>query len=324
MSERASRLTALLGVLESPYGTLAGSWNATDAVMCVDPPSIQFEQENVDRNLVLPWMGNSEQIPGRSRARVKFKTELVGAGAAGTPPAWGRWLRACGFTETVVGGGTPHVKYTLLNSGMESVSMRFNKAGVRYTSQGARGNVSLTLNGYGIPMLEFEMLGYNNTPVAAAMPSIDLSAYIQPQVVNTENSGSFQLNPTLGVAGALTGGTPIPFSQLNWNLGNKLVHRSVVDGERIAISDRAVVGKAVVDLEAADEVTWWSEVMAVTARSIGFTHGTASGRRITVLAPRVQRLNPNHVDDQGFLMQGYDLKAMPGMTGTPELQIISW
>lgn len=322
MTQRASRLTAVVGMLESAYGVLQTGFTASDAVLCVEPPTIDFEQENVARNLVLPWMGASEEIPGRSRARLKFKTELVGSGAAGTPPAWGRWLRACGFTETIVAGIC--VKYTLLNEGMDSISMRFHKAGARYTSQGARGNVALKLDGYGIPQLEFEMMGYNNTPVAASQPSIDLSAYVDPQVVNTANSGSFLMDPTLAASGALTGGTVIPFSSLTWNLNNKLVHRSVVDAESIAIADRAVTGKTVVALEAAAEVTWWSEVMAVTNRGFGFTHGSTAGKKITVHAPRVQRLSPSHVDDQGFLMQGYNLKAMPGKTGTPELTIVAW
>lgn len=322
MTQRASRLTALLGIIETTYGTLATGWGATDAVLCVEPPTIDFEQENVARNLVLPWMGSSEEIPGRSRARVKFKTELVGSGVAGTPPAWGRWLRACGFSETIVAGVC--VKYTTVSEGFDSVSMRFHKSGARYTSQGARGNVALKLDGYGIPLLEFDMMGYNNQPVAASQPSIDLSAYVDPQVVNTANSGSFKMDPTLEASGALSGGTAIPFSSLSWNLNNKLVHRSVVDAEGIAIGDHAVTGKTVVALEAAAEVAWWNEVMAVTNRGFGFTHGTTAGKKITVHAPRVQRLSPSHVDDQGFLMQGYNLKAMPGKTGTPELTIVAW
>lgn len=326
MSERASRLTAVLGILEGTYGVGATTWAGTDAVLCVAPPTIEFEQENVDRNLVLPWMGASEQIPGRSRARVKFKTELVGSGTRGTPPAWGRWLRACGFSETIIPTGpNACVKYTLLNEGMESLAMRYVKAGVRYSSKGARGNVSLSLNGYGIPTLDFEMMGFANAPLEGGFPAIDLSAYVEPQVVNTENSGSFTLNGTLsGVAGEVTGGTRVPFSQLSWNIGSKLVHRSVVDAERIAISDRMVAGKAVVDLEADQEVNWWGDVMAVTKKSVAFRHGNTAGRNITVFADRVQRLNPSHVDDQGFLMQGYDLKALPGMTGAPELTIIAW
>lgn len=320
MSERLSRLTALLGRLESTYGSGAGTFTATDAVLCVDAPTITFESDNVDRNLVLPFMGNSQQLPARQRARIKFSTELVGSGTKGTPPAWGKWLRACGFSETIVAATS--VTYNLVNSGFESLSIRFNKAGVRYLGLGGRGNCDLVVDAYGIPRLNFEFLAFGVTPIAEAVPAVDLTAFLDPQIINTENSGHLWLGGTMGGGGAFSGGAMVPFKSISFGLGNTLVHRKVVDDERILIRDRSVTGKIVVDHDVTDEIAAWTAIKLASTTTIGFRHGTADGRYVSIYAPKAQRLNPSHVDDEGALLQGYDVRCVPGMTGTPELAIM--
>lgn len=317
--ERPSRLYALMGKIETVSGTAETTFAATDAILCVGKPTITFEPDNVDRDLALPWMGLSEQIPGTKRARIKFRTELVGSGAAGTVPAWGRWLRGCGFLETITAATS--VKYSLLNSGFESMTLRFNKSGVRYVGVGARGTVDLMLNAYGIPVADFEYLCFNTTAVEAAVPSVDLSNFIDPQVVNTENSGSFKLGSTINVDGSVTGGTSLQLDSLSWSLGNKLVHRKLVDGEYIGIADRGVTGKAVVNLNTADEVQWRTDVLSIATGSIAFTHGTTAGKKITVAGPRVQRIDPQAMEKDGFDLMSIGLRALPGRTGAPELNI---
>ena len=321
-TDRPTRLYGLQGRLETSYGTPETAFDQFDVLLCQDRPDIQFEFDAIERNLALPWMGNSPQIPATRRARVKMTTELVGSGVADTPPAWGKWLRACGFTETIVAGTC--VKYTLLNSGMEGMTLRFYKSGVRYISTGARGNVGLTPDAYGIPMLNFEFLGFNTLADETALPSLNLSKFQIPQAVNTENSGSFIMGGTLNASGSVTGGTAIPMKSLSWDLGNKLAHRKLVDGEKISISDRNVKGRAVVDLTATQEVTWRNEIAAITTGAMSFTHGATAGKRVTVHAPFAQRENPQAVEDDGFLLMGVDLRAMPSNTGAPELTIVSW
>lgn len=317
--ERPSRLYALMGKLETVPGTAETSFTSTDAILCVGKPEITFEPDNVDRNIALPWMGLSEQVPGTKRARIKFTTELVGSGAVATPPAWGRWLRGCGFLETINSGVS--VKYSLINSGFEALTLRFNKSGVRYVGTGGRGTVDLALNAYGIPTATFEYLCFNTTAVEAAVPSVDLSNFIDPQVVNTENSGAFKLGSTINVDGTITGGTNLQLDSLSWSVGNKLVHRKLVDGEYIGISDRGVMGKAVVNLNTADEVQWRTDILSIATGSIAFTHGSTAGKKITISAPRAQRIDPQVVEKDGFDLMSVSLRALPGRAGAPELNI---
>ncbi|WP_054006442.1 phage tail tube protein [Cypionkella psychrotolerans] len=320
MADRYTRRSAILARPEAVYGTAEVAFVATDGILLAAPPSFVIEPDNVPRNLVTPWMGNSEELPATRRAKLNFKVELVGSGVAGTPPAWGKLLRGCGFAETIVAAN--RVEYAFINSGFEGLTFRFFRDGVRYLTRGARGTVKLDLSAYAIPTADFEFWGFDVQALSSALPAIDLTAFQTPQVVTTENSGDILLGPTL-TAGAIAGGTSLASKGIMWDMGGKLAHRKLLGGEKIAITDRAVSGQMTVDLLDTEEITWRTDINAVSLTSLGFNHGNAAGKRIGVFAPRVQRTNPQAVDDDGAIMISTDLRALPGVTGAPELTIIA-
>lgn len=320
MAERYTRRSAILAVLEASYGAAAVTWAGTDAILLVEPPRFAIEPDNVPRNLALPWMGNSEELPATRRAKLNFKVEMVGSGALGTPPAWGKLLRACGFAEVITAG--QRVTYTPVNSGFESLSFRFFRDGVRYVARGGRGMPKLDLSAYGVPTLEFEFWAFDTSALAASIPAIDVSASLTPEVVTDANSGDIRLGSTL-TGGNISGGTVLASRGITWDIGNKLSHKKLLGGEQIAITDRSVSGQISVDLDADQEITWRDEINAVTLSSVSFQHGTTDGKKINVFAPRVQRTNPQAVDYEGNILIQSDLRALPGPTGAPELTIIA-
>jgi hypothetical protein len=323
--DRAYNRYALLGRIEAAYGTPETLFDTYDGLLCVDVPQISMESDNVARNLALPWMGNSEEIPGTRRARIKAKTEMVGSGTAGTVPAWGKWLRACGFSETIVSTGLYMcTTYKPKSDTFEGMTVRFNRSGVRYIMTGARGGAKFNLDAFSIPTIDLEYLGFDVAPIAESIPALDLSKFLTPQMVNTENSGSLIIGGFLANGTAVSGGTVLPCKGIMWDMQTKLVHRKLIDGEHIAITDHPVTGKVTINLSTADEVQWWSDVRNIKVASLGFVHGTVAGKRMTVWAPRVQFSNPQQVDDDGSLLISYDLRALPGLTGAPELQVIAW
>lgn len=320
MADRYTRRSAVLVKPEVVYGTAETVFAATDAILLAAPPQFVIEPDNVARNLALPWMGNSEELPATRRAKLNFKVEMVGSGTAGTSPAWGKLLRGCGFAETIVAAN--RVEYALVNSAFEGLSFRFYRDGVRYLARGGRGTVKLDLSAYSVPTMDFEFWAFDVQAISSAVPAIDLSNFQTPQVVTTENSGDIQLGATL-TAGAISGGTSLASKGISWDIGNKLAHRKLLGGEKIAISDRAVSGQMSVDLSDTDEITWRNDINLATLTSLGFNHGAAAGRRIGVFAPRVQRTNPQAIDDDGSILISADLRALPGNTGAPELTIIA-
>lgn len=320
MAERYTRRSALLAVLEATYGVVPAGFNATDAILLAEPPRFQIEPDNVPRNLALPWMGNSEELPATRRAKLNFKVEMVGSGAAGTAPVWGKLLRACGFAEVITAG--QRVVYTPVNTGFESLSFRFYRDGVRYVARGGRGMVKFDLSAYAVPTLEFEFWAFDTTALGENIPAIDVSAQLTPEVVTDANSGDVRIGSTL-TGGVVSGGTVLPSRGITWDAGNKLAHKKLLGGEKIEIVDRAVSGQIAVDLDAAQEIAWRTEINAVTLASLSFQHGSVSGKQINVFAPRVQRTNPQAIDYEGNILIQSDLRALPGNTGAPELTIIS-
>lgn len=276
--------------------------------------------DNVARNLVTPWMGNSEELPGTRRAKLNFKVELAGSGVAGTPPAWGKLLRACGFAETITVAN--RVEYTFVNTGFETMTFRFYRDGVRYLARGGCGMPKVDLSAYGIPMLDFECWAIDTVALAENVPAIDVSAFLAPEVVTDANSGEIRLGATL-TAGVIGAGAILPSRGISWDIGNKLSHQKLLGGEKMTITDRSVSGQTAVALTPAEEITWRTDINAAALTSLGFQHGTVAGKRVGVFAPRVQRTNPQAIDYEGNILIQTDLRALPGNTGAPELTIIA-
>ena len=318
--ERVTRRTAIMVKLEAVYGVAETTFAATDAILLAEPPQFLIEPDNVDRNLVTPWLGNSEQLPATRRAKLNFKVELAGSGAAGTAPAWGKLMRGCGFAETVFAGN--RVEYTPLNELYEGLTFRFFRDGVRYLARGGRGMSKFLLNSYGIPMAEFEFWAFDAQALATSIPAIDVSNFIRPEVVTDANSGDIRLGATL-TTGTIAGGTVLQSKGISLDFGIKLDHRKLLGGERIAIMDRKVSGQMTVELDAATEITWRADVNANTLTTLGFNHGTTAGNRIGVFMPRMQRTTPQGIDDDGSLLIQNDLRALPGTSGAPEIIIIA-
>lgn len=321
MVERYTRLTGLLAKVEAVYGTAETVFVATDGILCVEPPQFDIQTDNVERKLALPWLGNSEELPTTSRSKLNFKTELVGSGAAGTAPAWGKLLLGCGFSETISAGN--RVEYAPINTGFPGLTQRFFRDGTRYVARGSRGKAKLDLSAYAVPIGDFEYWGFDTQRLASSVPAIDLTAFQNPEVVTDANSGDIRLGGIL-TAGNNTGGTVLVSKGMTLDLGIALSHRKTLGaGERIGLTGRAVTGSMTVELDAATEIQWATDIKTNVITSLGFNHGTVAGKKITVYMPRVQRSMMQQVDDDGNLMFKVDFRALPGLSGAPEIIVIA-
>ena len=97
---RYIRNASILAKIESVYGTTPTPTGADNAMLISDF-NINYQAQNVPRELVRPFMGGSEHLVGRVFVELTFNVEFASSGTAGTAPAYGPLLRACGFAETV-------------------------------------------------------------------------------------------------------------------------------------------------------------------------------------------------------------------------------
>lgn len=100
--ERRQQIAARIGTEGGPFdpSTLA----AANAAYVLYEPQINYDQTYFTRQPARATIGQLPGIPGQVLGNVTFRTDLVGSGTAGVAPTWGRFLRACGFGETVNAG----------------------------------------------------------------------------------------------------------------------------------------------------------------------------------------------------------------------------
>ena len=316
---RLIRKTAILAKVEATYGTDSVPTGAANA-MLVSNASFNLSYNNVERNFIRPFFGGSGQLAGTRFVEINFEIELANSGTAGTAPAWAPVLRACGMAESVL--STPaRVEYTPVSASFSSVTIYYHLDGVRRVALGCMGNVEIMLNEGAAPMLRFSMVGLDGGRTATADPTVTLTAFRAPQVVTDVNSGDINLGCTYA-AGALSSGTVYPSRGLSINLQNTVSRKALLGGQAVQISDRNVQGSMQLDLTAAQEVSFLSDINSNTNTTLGFTHQTGAGVGIIVHAPQVQRIDPTDQEYEGDVHIGQSLRFVPTTAGNDELRLV--
>lgn len=315
---RLIRKTAILAKTEVTYGTDSTPDGSANAIL-VSNASFNIAYNNVNRDLIRANLGGSEQLAGTRFVECSFDVELANSGAAGTAPAWGPLLLACGMAEATL--TTPaRVEYTPVSASFKSVTIYYHIDGTLRKALGCMGNAELMLNEGERPMIRFTFTGLDGGTTATADPTLTLTAWKVPSVVSDVNSGDINLGATYS-AGALTSGTSYPSRGLAINLGNTIARKAILGGQSVSITQRDVTGSCQLELSAAQEATFRTDINANTTTTLGFTHSTGAGVGIILHAPRVQRIDPSDVDYEGELHTGLNLRFVPS-SGNDELRIV--
>jgi hypothetical protein len=312
---RSTRAAALLAKTEATYGVDSVPTGAANS-MLVSKPVWNFRPNNVNRDLLRPFLGNSEELVGTRYCEVTFETELVGSGSAGVAPAWGPLVRACAMSETVE--ASTRVDYLPVTDPQESVTIYFFDSGVRNRVLGARGTFQVVCKAGEKPVLQFTFRGLYTALTAVALPTVDYSAFETPEVPTDANTLDLVLGGTLPGTGApvITGGTAVPSLGLDIDIGNEVVFTPMIGGETVDIVDRAGSGKLMLDLTPAQQVTRMDAVLATTLSSVGLSHGTVVGSKVLIFAPSVQFANPTNGELNKRRLLEYDLRLVPPPAGS--------
>lgn len=277
---RLFRNRAITAKTETIYGTDAaptGAANAMQMTNVVFNPSVG---EEVNRDLVVPYMGHQGVILVGTYATLAGEVEVAGSGTPGTAPEYGPLLRACGMAEVITAG--TDVVYTPVSGGQESVSIHFNADGVRHVLLGARGTFTLNLTPKQIPRFAFTMTGLLGTIADIALPAVNLSKFVKPVVVNKANT-TFSLH---GLAGACEG---------------VIEPRFLIGHESIQQVDRQMTGSAIMEAVALSAKNWFEISRTHATGALAAAHGTAAGNIVEFAAPAVQIGRPTMGETQRIL-----------------------
>lgn len=301
---------------EATYAVDSSPTGSANAILASKPRITPLQANNIDRDLVRPYFGGSEQLVGTRSVSCEFAVELAGSGTAGTAPAFGPLLRACALAETIV--ASTRVDYLPITANQESVTIYWYDDGVLHKLTGARGNCKLTMTSGDRPELMFSMQGLFTTPTAANPGSTSFAAFTTPLAVTDANSGDVTFGGTVSPTGApaITGGTAYPSLGIELDLGNSVQFTPLLGGETVDITQRALNGSVKLDLTAAQEVTFYGTVLAANLAAMSLQHGTVAGNRVIVHQPSVQLYDVTKEELNGRRLVGYRTRGVPTPAGS--------
>lgn len=308
-----TRKRLLLAKTESPYGTSAAP-DGTNALLVSNLEVSPLEIELLDRELITPFLGNSEKVVGQRMVQVNFDVELAGSGAAGTAPQWGPVMMACGFAQAI--SASTSVTYTPVSGSFSSVTLDFNADGNKHLVTGCRGTATINLNAGEIPKISFQMMGIYNAVTAASAVTPTFANQADPVVVNSVNTTSvsaFSFAACLE-AFSLDFGNETPFRQLAGCTQQVLITERAPSGE-ISI-EAPIVGSG------AGQKDFFAAVSAQTLGAITWQHGQTAGNIVTFNAPTCNLDSPSYADSDGVMMLNLPYMPIPSASGNDEFTLV--
>jgi hypothetical protein len=303
------RKRVILAKTESTYGTDPTPTGVADAVLVRNLSVTPQDADFTNRDLVRPYLGRSEQLPSGIRAMIEFEVEMAASGTAGTAPAYGSLLKACGLGETVV--AVTSVTYAPVSTNFSSVTIYYNNDGVLHKMTGCRGTVSLSMRVKDIPVFRFSFTGIYQAVTDTAAPTPTYTAYKTPLPVTNANTTPFTLHSFSGI-----------MSELTIDVANSVTHRTLVGGsESVLITDREPVGSVIIEATTVAQKDWWTIARNGTLGGLAITHGTVAGQKVQVASSTVQLTRPVYQDMDGVTMLQMGMNFVPS-TGNDELSFI--
>lgn len=305
---KLTRKRAVLAKIEGTYGTDPTPTGSANAILVKNLEITPLAATTASRDLIRAYLGSDEELLADNHVECSFDVEVAGSGTAGTAPAYGPLLRACGLSETVDVG--TDVVYAPISASFESVTIYYNIDGILHKITGARGTFQIDLTAKQIPVFKFRFVGKYNAPTDTALPTPDYTDFITPLVFNNTNSGSF----------SFFGVSTLVLSSLMLDIGNVVNYRALIGSEYAQLVDRRSVGE--VNFEAPPLATFnaFTTALGSSNGALSILHGTASGNKVQIDAPAVDVGNPSYTDDNGVTMIKCPISFVPD-TGNDEFTI---
>lgn len=308
MNTLKTQKTLVLAKIEAVYGT-ASAPAAADVIQAENVKLTPLAAETAEQNIMRPYMGGSPKLLYDFHVMLEFDVAMSASGAAGTPPPYGSLMRIARLSETIdVTVGSESVIYAPVSGLCESATIHTYIDGQKHAMTGARGSVSLKIE-KGIPYWSFKIMGVHNPALSENPPAVDDSAWISPEVISFENTGTAQLLAQ-----------DVVLVSLNIDDGLNMKNFNLPNYAEIDSIERSVTGKAVFFAPAISEFNWFAASKNTTFGALNLVHGTAAGKTISHTCPKVQILNPTYGDSDGVRTIECDLNILP-LVGNDEWQI---
>lgn len=244
----------------------------------------------VSRNLDRASLGNELEALVGSYVGLSFEVQLAGSGTAGTAPAFGELLLACGMSETLV--AVTSATYKPVSTDFDSVTIYFKHDGQQHILTGARGSVAINADAASIGHLVFDFMGIYNAPTSTADGTPDFSAFEDSLPVNNLNTTSFSLHGAARV-----------MQRFSFDLACQRDYENLVGDEAITLYDRLPAGSTTIRSVAISDKNWFETARLNTLDALSLVHGTVAGNIVTLSAPKVGIKDPEYTGDKTSMTQ---------------------
>lgn len=251
-------------------------------------PQMTFDIPPFKRNPVRATLSRMASVMGVQPAKITFGLELRGSGTKGTAPAWGIFLRACGFGETPDPGNS--VTWVPASSAIPSLTIACYHDGVIKKMVGCRGTVKFIHKNGEPVMMEFEFTGvFHGWITGALLSGISHESTVPPKFQSVS---------------LLMHGYATTISALEFDMANTVSLRDDANSSggllSAVITERNPVGTF--DPEAVLIAThdFMARLIAGTLAAFTETIGSADGNKFVITAPKVQYVKVDPADRNGI------------------------
>ncbi|RQW89936.1 MAG: hypothetical protein EHM79_02195 [Geobacter sp.] len=309
-----TRRRVIAAKIEGTEGT-AETITVTDGGILVINPAIDFDFGMNEREAVVDSLSKLQPVPGKTSGNLSFRAELKGPGAAYSStvkPALGKFLRACGFAETVVTTvGVETVTYAPASTGIPCLTMWSYEDGVIKKLKGCRGNVKFSGKNGEICFADFEFTGVYDGVVDGAIISPTFEATDPPVLL----SSAF----TIGAYAA-------NINSFDLDMGNEITLRESINTATGYISalvtDRRPTGKFDPEMVTVATYDFFGKWKAGTsaAMSLGSV-GATQYNRFKITAPKVVTTKISDEERAKLMVAGLSF-SLAMTTGDDEVSIL--
>lgn len=303
MAIRFERKAALAKV-ETVYGTDATPTGAANAVLLKNVEVNPLQGERLPRELLRTGYGNLAGILVGRHVSVTARVDLAGSGVAGTAPAFGPLLRACGLAETVSAGVS--VTYSPVNAAFESNSIYFNHEGTRHILTGARGSARLIFQRNRRPEISLSLMGLWQSDSAVAIPALTLTAWKDPLPSTKANTPTFTID-----------GQAVVGSSLEIDLGVDVAYLERINRQEIQVRDRKPKLTTLIE-ELAFGTKNFIGMAGQAPVALSYVHGVGAGNICSISVPAMQIQDAPRQEEETDTMLNISADII---VGSPEFSI---
>ena len=320
MSIRTKR-RVLAAAIESEAGT-AETLSASDGGLLVSELSWDLNIEMVARDYMKDDLGKIKPVPGKRHGTFSFTTEIRGKNAAfsvSNYPEVGKYLRACGFSQTVdATEDAETVTYapTSDQTSMATLTVGIYNDGRRILLSGCRGNVQMECNNGEYGKFMFSFSGVIESVADAAQLTVDLS-------------GEVGLNPPLllGTSFTMNDGDSYSakISSMSVDMGNTVTMREDMGASHgyayPEITDRNPTGKIDPELALESEYPFLANWLNGVSAAIAFSAGTVQYNKYAISIPTATTTSVGDSERESLAVadMGFELNLT---TGDDEISIV--